>query len=169
VGLTRPAPGEVLHFSEDPTITLFAPHVAATAQQRDAFVWAVDAARAPDYWFPRQCPRALTWATSETTASDREAFLGASSRVHAIEYGWLEAMLVAAMGCYTFRLIRGPRAQDRVLCLDAIYVSAMLLVLTAGIRAGSPIYFEAALIIAVLGFASSVALAKFLMRGEVIE
>ncbi|MBZ9811060.1 MULTISPECIES: K+/H+ antiporter subunit F [unclassified Mesorhizobium] len=80
-----------------------------------------------------------------------------------------QAMLVAAMGCYTYRLIRGPRAQDRVLCLDALYVSAMLLVLTFGIRAGNPIYFEAALIIAVLGFASSVALAKFLMRGEVIE
>jgi multicomponent K+:H+ antiporter subunit F len=80
-----------------------------------------------------------------------------------------QVMLVAAMGCYTYRLIRGPRAQDRVLCLDAIYVSAMLLALTAGIRSGSSIYFEAALIIAVLGFISSVALAKFLMRGEVIE
>ncbi|MBN9072973.1 MAG: K+/H+ antiporter subunit F [Rhizobiales bacterium] len=80
-----------------------------------------------------------------------------------------QAMLVAAMGCYAYRLIRGPRAQDRVLCLDAMYVSAMLLVLTVGIRTGSQIYFEAALIIAVLGFVSSVALAKFLMRGEVIE
>lgn len=80
-----------------------------------------------------------------------------------------QAMLVAAMGCNTYRLIRGPRAQDRVLCLDAMYVIAMLLTLTVGIRTGSAIYFEAALIIAVLGFASSVALAKFLMRGEVIE
>jgi multicomponent K+:H+ antiporter subunit F len=80
-----------------------------------------------------------------------------------------QVMLVAAMGCYSYRLIRGPRAQDRVLCLDAMYVSAMLLVLTVGIRTGTRIYFEAALIIAVLGFISSVALAKFLMRGEVIE
>ena len=80
-----------------------------------------------------------------------------------------QAMLVIAMGCNTYRLIRGPRAQDRVLCLDAMYVNAMLLVLTIGIRSGNPIYFEAALIIGVLGFASSVALAKFLMRGEVIE
>lgn len=80
-----------------------------------------------------------------------------------------QAMLVAAMACNTYRLARGPRAQDRVLCLDAIYVNAMLLVLTIGIRTGSTIYFEAALIIAVLGFVSSVALAKFLMRGEVIE
>ena len=80
-----------------------------------------------------------------------------------------QAMLVAAMACYAYRLIRGPRAQDRVLCLDAMYVSAMLLVLTIGIRTGSAIYFEAALIISVLGFVSSIALAKFLMRGEVIE
>ncbi|MGO4739822.1 K+/H+ antiporter subunit F [Bosea sp. 2KB_26] len=80
-----------------------------------------------------------------------------------------QAMLVAAMGCYAYRVIRGPRAQDRVLCLDAMYVTAMLLVLTIGIRSGSAIYFEAALIIAVLGFVSSIALAKFLMRGEVIE
>jgi len=80
-----------------------------------------------------------------------------------------QAMLVVAMGCYTYRLIRGPRAQDRVLSLDAMYVTAMLLVLTTGIRTGSAIYFEGALIIAVLGFVSSIALAKFLMRGEVIE
>ena len=80
-----------------------------------------------------------------------------------------QVMLVAAMGCNAYRFIRGPRAQDRVLCLDAMYVGAMLLVLTIGIRTGSQIYFEAALIISVLGFASSVALAKFLMRGEVIE
>ncbi len=80
-----------------------------------------------------------------------------------------QAMLVAAMACNAYRLIRGPRAQDRVLCLDAMYVSAMLLVLTTGIRTGSSVYFEAALIIAILGFVSSIALAKFLMRGEVIE
>lgn len=80
-----------------------------------------------------------------------------------------QVMLAAAMACNVYRLIRGPRAQDRVLCLDAMYVSAMLLVLTTGIRTGNAVYFEAALIIGVLGFASSVALAKFLMRGEVIE
>jgi multicomponent K+:H+ antiporter subunit F len=80
-----------------------------------------------------------------------------------------QIMLVLAIACYVYRLIRGPRAQDRVLCLDAIYVGAMLLVLTFGIRTGSTLYFEAALVIAVIGFVSSVALAKFLMRGEVIE
>ncbi|WP_442580056.1 K+/H+ antiporter subunit F [Mesorhizobium sp. ASY16-5R] len=80
-----------------------------------------------------------------------------------------QLMLVVAMGCYAYRVVRGPRAQDRVLCLDAMSVCAMLLALTVGVRTGSGVYFEAALIIGVLGFVSSVALAKFLMRGEVIE
>jgi len=80
-----------------------------------------------------------------------------------------QLMLVLAMACHAWRLLRGPRAQDRVLCLDAMYVAAMLLVLTVGIRTGSTLYFEAALVIGLLGFVSTVALAKFLMRGEVIE
>jgi hypothetical protein len=90
----RPAPGEVLHFSEDPTITRFVPHVAATAQQPEPYVWAVDYGRAPDYWFPRQCPRAMAWVTPETSAVDRERIVGAGcgERVHAIEYGWLDRM-----------------------------------------------------------------------------
>lgn len=80
-----------------------------------------------------------------------------------------QMLLVAAMACALWRLLRGPRAQDRVLGLDALYVAAMLLLLTFGIRTGSTTYFEAALVIALLGFVSTVALAKFLMRGEVIE
>ena len=80
-----------------------------------------------------------------------------------------QLLLVAAMACLTVRLIRGPRAQDRVLCFDALYVTAMLLLLTFGIRTGSMLYFEASLAMALVGFVSSVALAKFLMRGEVIE
>lgn len=80
-----------------------------------------------------------------------------------------QMLLVAAMACSVWRLVRGPRAQDRVLGLDALYVAAMLLLLTFGIRTGSTTYFEAALVIALLGFVSTVALAKFLMRGEVIE
>lgn len=58
----RPRPRELLHFSEDPGITEFVPHVAATAQQSEPYVWAVDAAQAPSYWFPRQCPRAMAWS-----------------------------------------------------------------------------------------------------------
>jgi multicomponent K+:H+ antiporter subunit F len=80
-----------------------------------------------------------------------------------------QILLGAAMVCATFRLVRGPRAQDRVLAFDSLYVNAMLLLLAFGIGSGSTLYFEAALIIALLGFVSTVALAKFLLRGEVIE
>lgn len=80
-----------------------------------------------------------------------------------------QILLVAATGCAVYRVMRGPRAQDRVLGLDALYVSGMLLLLTLGIRSGFTIYFEMALAIALLGFVSTAALAKFLMRGEVIE
>lgn len=67
------------------------------------------------------------------------------------------------------RMLVGPRAQDRVLGLDTLYVCSMIELLLFGIRSGSAIYFEAALIIGMLGFVATVALAKFLMRGEVIE
>lgn len=80
-----------------------------------------------------------------------------------------QTLLALAMGLAVWRIARGPRAQDRVLGLDTLYVNAMLMTLTFGVRTGSTLYFEAALIIALLGFASTVALAKFLMRGEVIE
>ncbi len=74
-----------------------------------------------------------------------------------------------AMLCAAYRLIRGPRAQDRILGLDTMYVNAMLLLITFGIRTGSTLYFEVALAIALLGFVATVAAAKFLLRGEVIE
>ncbi|CAN7434744.1 K+/H+ antiporter subunit F [Rhizobium sp. LjRoot30] len=80
-----------------------------------------------------------------------------------------QVLLAIAMAFACLRMFRGPRAQDRVLGLDTLYVNSMLLLITYGIRAGSPIYFEAALIIGLLGFVATVALAKFLMRGEVIE
>lgn len=80
-----------------------------------------------------------------------------------------QILLVLAMLCNIFRMIRGPRAQDRVLALDALYGNAILLLLSIGIRTGSMHYIEAGLVIALLGFISSTALAKFLMRGEVIE
>ena len=80
-----------------------------------------------------------------------------------------QVLLASAMLCATFRLLWGPRAQDRVLGFDSLYINAMLLLLTFGIRSGSTLYFEAAMVIALLGFVGTVALAKFLMRGEVIE
>jgi len=80
-----------------------------------------------------------------------------------------QLFLGMAMIAATYRMIRGPRAQDRILALDAFYVAAMLMLVLFGIRVGSSVYFEAALVIGILGFVSTVALAKFLMRGEVIE
>ena len=80
-----------------------------------------------------------------------------------------QVFLVIALACAAFRLLRGPRAQDRVLALDTLYVDAMLLMVTFGMRVGSTLYFEAALVIGMLGFVATAALAKFLMRGEVIE
>ena len=77
--------------------------------------------------------------------------------------------LALGMACASFRILRGPRAQDRVVGLDTLYVNGMLMLLTLGMRSGSTLYFEAALIIALLGFVGTVALAKFLLRGEVIE
>jgi len=78
-------------------------------------------------------------------------------------------LLALAMVAAIYRLIKGPRAQDRVLSLDSMYVNAMLMLVVFGIRYGTTIYFEAALVIGVLGFVGTGALAKFLMRGEVIE
>ena len=83
--------------------------------------------------------------------------------------GVAQAFLALAMVCAAVRILRGPRAQDRVVGVDALSVNTMLLVLTFGIRTGRSLYFEAALVIAMLSFVGTLALAKFLMRGEVIE
>jgi multicomponent K+:H+ antiporter subunit F len=80
-----------------------------------------------------------------------------------------QALLVAAMALAASRMLWGPRAQDRVLALDTLYVTAATLLLVFGVRTGSTHYFEAALLITLLGFVATAALAKFLMRGEVIE
>ncbi len=74
-----------------------------------------------------------------------------------------------AMICAVLRLLRGPTAQDRVLALDTLYVNGMLTVLVLGIRLGSAVYFDIALLIAMFGFVGSAAMSKFLLRGEVIE
>jgi multicomponent K+:H+ antiporter subunit F len=74
------------------------------------------------------------------------------------------AMVFAAV-----RLIRGPAAQDRVLAFDTLYINGMLTLLMLGIRSSSTAYFDMALLIALFGFVGTIALAKFLLRGEVIE
>lgn len=89
---------------------------------------------------------------------------------------FLFAAIVFAIGCYVLamglallRLVRGPSAQDRVLAMDLIYTIGMLMLLVLAIRYRSAMYFEAAMLIALFGFVSSAAMAKFLLRGEVIE
>ena len=78
-------------------------------------------------------------------------------------------MLVLAMACTLVRLIQGPAAQDRVLALDCMYLNGMLVMLVMGILYDSTNYFEAALLVALFGCVGSTAMAKFLLRGEVIE
>jgi multicomponent K+:H+ antiporter subunit F len=85
----------------------------------------------------------------------------------ALTYAQLALALAACMAGW--RTLRGPRAQDRVLGLDTLYVTTMLLFVVTGMRLGTPFFFEAAMVIGILGFVATVAMAKFLLRGEVIE
>ncbi len=86
----------------------------------------------------------------------------------------IAVMLVAAMLCIAlvlnmWRLIIGPHAVDRILALDTMYINSIALILLYGIYNQTPLYFEAALLIAMLGFVSSVAFGKYLLRGDIIE
>lgn len=83
------------------------------------------------------------------------------------------AIAAALLGCAlllnVWRLIVGPDAEDRILALDTMSVNVAGLLILFCIWAGSPLYFEAALLIAALGFIGTVALAKYLLRGDIIE
>ena len=88
----------------------------------------------------------------------------------------IDLALDLAFGCIgvalvlcTWRLVRGPEATDRVLALDTLYVNVVALVVLLGMRLESSLFFEAALLIALLGFAGTVALSRYLSRGDVIE
>lgn len=81
-----------------------------------------------------------------------------------------------ALGCFavglgiaTVRLLRGPDITDRVLALDTMSINGLLILLVLGIKFGVAVYFDIALLLAMFGFVGSVAMAKFLVRGEVIE
>ena len=78
-------------------------------------------------------------------------------------------LYAVAMGIGLLRVMRGPSAQDRVLAVDFLYVVGMLAMLVLAIRYDSEMYFEGALLMVLFGFVGSVALAKFLLRGEAIE
>ncbi len=87
----------------------------------------------------------------------------------AFSVNFVLACILLAMLFASVRVLLGPTAQDRVLALDTLWMCGMLLALALGLRFGSQIYFEVALLIALLSFASTVALTKFLLRGEIIE
>lgn len=79
------------------------------------------------------------------------------------------AMLALAMLLCLFRLVRGPSLADRILALDTLYINSLAGLMVAGVRLTDPSYFDAALVIGMLGFVGTVALAKFLLRGDIIE
>jgi len=78
------------------------------------------------------------------------------------------AMIIGQVLCVV-RLVKGPSTGDRVLALDTMVIYAIGLIVLLGIAQGFQIYFEASMIIAMLGFVSSVALARFVLRGDIIE
>ena len=86
---------------------------------------------------------------------------------YAIDFALFAVSL--AMGLCMFRLLRGPETTDRLLALDTLYINAVALAILLGLRWQTPLLFEAALLIAMLGFVSTVALARYVSRGDVIE
>lgn len=74
-----------------------------------------------------------------------------------------------SMMCCTLRLLIGPSAQDRILAIDTLWTCSLVFILTLGLHFANSLYFDIAMVVALTGFISTVALAKFLMRGEVIE
>ena len=82
-----------------------------------------------------------------------------------VAFGSIAVALLLAV----WRLVRGPDAPDRILALDAMYINAVAFIVLLGIRTGSAAYFEAALLIALFGFVATVALARYVMRGDVLD
>ncbi|MFN3863200.1 MAG: K+/H+ antiporter subunit F [Erythrobacter sp.] len=74
-----------------------------------------------------------------------------------------------ALALNLWRLIKGPDVADRILALDTMVINAIGIIVLAGIAAGSGTSFEAAMLLALVGFVGTVAYAKFLLRGDIIE
>jgi multicomponent K+:H+ antiporter subunit F len=85
----------------------------------------------------------------------------------ALNFASVAVVLSMLLGAW--RLLRGPETTDRLLALDTLYINAVALVIVMGMKLRSDLLFEAALIIAMLGFVSTVALARYVSRGDVIE
>jgi multicomponent K+:H+ antiporter subunit F len=78
-------------------------------------------------------------------------------------------LVAAALALSLWRLLRGPDKPDRILALDTLYVNAIAILVLLGIHLDSSLYFEAALLIAMMGFVGTIALSKYLLRGDIIE
>ena len=105
----RPEPGQVLHFSEDPTITRFVPHVVAGAPRPEAYVWGGGCRPGAGLLVPSRLVHGrMAWVTPETTEADRARILGpgGGARVHAVEYGWLGAIQTVKL--FAYRLPAAP-------------------------------------------------------------
>jgi multicomponent K+:H+ antiporter subunit F len=85
----------------------------------------------------------------------------------ALDFAFLAVAL--AMVLCGWRLLRGPSAADRVLALDTLYINTVVLTVLLGLRGGTELLFEGALLIAMFGFVSTVALARYIARGDVVE
>lgn len=79
------------------------------------------------------------------------------------------ALVSIAVALSFWRLFRGPNAPDRILALDTLYINTIALLILLGIYLDSALYFEAALLIALMGFIGTVALCKYLLRGDIVE
>jgi multicomponent K+:H+ antiporter subunit F len=79
------------------------------------------------------------------------------------------ALVTMAIAMSFARLLLGPSVPDRILALDTLYVNAIAVLMLLGIHLGSALFFEAALLIALMGFIGTVALCKYLLRGDIIE
>jgi len=80
----------------------------------------------------------------------------------------LASVTLAVVFC-GWRLLKGPEVTDRLLALDTLYLNTVALIVLLGLRWNTALLFEAALLVAMLGFASTVALARYLSRGDVVE
>jgi multicomponent K+:H+ antiporter subunit F len=79
------------------------------------------------------------------------------------------AMFSLGIALNLYRIVVGPSLPDRILALDTMYINSIALLVLYGIYQNSMIYFEAALLIAVMGFVGTVAMSKYLLRGDIIE
>jgi len=105
VDLTGSSVDLLYHFSEEPGIQVFEPRTIDSRPGEPPLVWAIDAAHAPHYFFPRDCPRVCFWSTDDTAQEDRRRFFGHSAVMHviAMESRWLERIRSTTVYRYSFR------------------------------------------------------------------